>query len=488
MKHETRQKKVVRRAFPKERRDLIRIIRERDEQVAALEKEKERLRKKSERLENRLEDANRRIQDANRQIDDLLQKLEEAQRAAHRQAAPFRIPETKRKTNPKRPGRAKGHPGVCRPKPDHVDEEQTVEMRVCPKCGGPVHDVEPVEQFIEDLPVVRPRVTRLVTHVGQCARCGEVRTTDPLQVSTATRAAGTHLGPRALAVAIGLNQPHGLSMRKTCAVMKDLFGLSLTAGALAQAKQRLAGKLQGPYDGLLEQARQSSVLHADETSWYVASPKWWLWVFTNPDLTYYAVRNSRARSVLLDVIGEDFDGVLNSDCLSIYDLVERILQHKCYAHHHHAISEAAHRHPQGETPHLRALRDLLRTAQQLKVDQPTLDAKSVRSRRRSLERTARRLILPPRADPIEEAVTNRLRKQFDHLFTFLDHPDVPATNNLAERQLRPAVIARKISCGNRTPAGAHAWELLASLAATAHQRGASFLDLLDKSARLNPPP
>ena len=487
MKRETREKKVVRRAFPKERRDLIRIIRERDEQVAALEKEKERLRKKSERLEHRLEEANRRIQDANRQIDDLRQKLEEAQRAAHRQAAPFRVPDSKRKANPKSPGRAKGHAGVCRPQPDHVDETVRVRMPVCPKCGGPVHGVEPVEQFIEDLPVVRPHVTRLVTHVGQCARCGEVRTTHPLQVSTATRAAGTHLGPRALAVAIGLNQPHGLSLRKTCRVMKDLFGLSLTAGGLTHAKHRLAGKLQGAYDGLLEQARQSSVLHADETSWYVGSPKWWLWVFTNPDLTYYAVRNSRARSVLLDVLGELFDGVLSSDCLSIYDL-ERIAQHKCYSHHHKAVSEAAHRHPQGETAHLRALRDLLRAAQQLKIDQPTLDAKSVRSRRRALERTARDLILPPRPDPVEEAVTNRLRKQFDHLFTFLDHPDVPATNNLAERQLRPAVIARKISCGNRTPAGAHAWELLASLAATAHQRGASFLDLLDKSARLNPPP
>jgi len=90
--------------------------------------------------------------------------------------------------------------------------------------------------------------------------------------------------------------------------------------------------------------------------------------------------------------------------------------------------------------------------------------------------------------PVEEAATNRLRKQLDHLFTFLDHPDVPATNNLAERQLRPAVIARKISCGNRTPQGAHAWEVLASLAATGRQRGTSFLGLLDTTARLNPPP
>jgi transposase len=63
-------------------------------------------------------------------------------------------------------------------------------------------------------------------------------------------------------------------------------------------------------------------------------------------------------------------------------------------------------------------------------------------------------------------VRNRLNKQRDHLFTFLDHDGVDATNNLAERQLRPAVIARKISCGNKTQNGARTWQILTSLAAT----------------------
>ena len=71
---------------------------------------------------------------------------------------------------------------------------------------------------------------------------------------------------------------------------------------------------------------------------------------------------------------------------------------------------------------------------------------------------------------------NRLRKQQDHLFTFLDYPAVDATNNLAERQLRPAVISRKLSCGNKTPKGANTWAILASLAATSQQRGDPFLE------------
>jgi hypothetical protein len=69
-----------------------------------------------------------------------------------------------------------------------------------------------------------------------------------------------------------------------------------------------------------------------------------------------------------------------------------------------------------------------------------------------------------------------LAKQQDHLLTFLDYPAVDATHNLAERPLRPAVISRKLSCGDKTLSGATTWSVLASLAATCQQRG----DLFDE--------
>jgi transposase len=84
------------------------------------------------------------------------------------------------------------------------------------------------------------------------------------------------------------------------------------------------------------------------------------------------------------------------------------------------------------------------------------------------------------------STSDRLYKQRDHLFTFLDHDGVDATNNLAERQLRPAVIARKISCGNKTQKGARTWQILASLAATCAQRATSFIAELARAAPLQP--
>ena len=90
-------------------------------------------------------------------------------------------------------------------------------------------------------------------------------------------------------------------------------------------------------------------------------------------------------------------------------------------------------------------------------------------------------------DAAEKKIRNRLVKHKPHLLRCLDDPDVEPTNNRAERALRPAVIARKLSCGNKTDRGKQAFEILTSLAVTAHQRGQDFVDLLRKKLPLAAP-
>src|SRR5439155_9608345 len=143
----------------------------------------------------------------------------------------FRRPEEQRHPHPARPGRQAGHAGSFRPRPEHIDECLHVPLEGCPHCGGAVCDKRPLTQYIEEIPVVRPRVTQLTTEAGWCEHCQcEVCSTHPLQVSRASGAAGVQLGPRALALACDLNKAKGLSMRKTVAVLRDYFGLQLTPG------------------------------------------------------------------------------------------------------------------------------------------------------------------------------------------------------------------------------------------------------------------
>ena len=443
-----------------------------------------------EALHGQLQAQSRLIEELREELARTRRQLEAAERASHRQAAPFRVEERQRKQTPGRPGRPKGHPGACRPRPQQIDETIDVALECCPKCGGAVHDIETIEQIIEELPAVRPRVYRLLTRRARCGCCGEVASTHPLQTSTATGAAGVHLGPRAQAVAMELNRRHGLTMRKSCAVLGQLFDLKLTAGGLTQIAHRLAGRLEEPWEALRSEARTAEVIHADETGWWLGGQGRQLWVFTHPALTLYQGRASRGRDVIHDVLGADFAGVLVSDCLASYDNATAI-QQKCYSHHLKAIAKAiqARVAPEGApgaggegTGFLQEIKALLKSAMLFKRLKPQLAAEEWAEVRAGLERRAASLLAPARADPLEEAVANRLRKQHDHLFTFLDHDAVDATNNLAERQLRPAVISRKLSAGNKTERGARKWEKLASLAATCAQRGDCFLDLIATAA------
>jgi hypothetical protein len=417
----------------------------------------------------------------------LEERVEQLQREAHRQAAPFRRDEDERNRSPGRPGRKAGHAGRFRPRPDHIDEVVHVPLERCPHCGGAVCDpTQPLTQYIEEIPEVRPRVTQLTTEVGWCAHCQkEVASTHPLQTGRASGAAATQLGPRALALACDLNKAKGLSMRQTVAVLGEHFGLKLTPGGLAQLVQRAGRKLQPDYEQMAVELRASAVVHADETSWWVGGPGWWLWVFATEQLTFYVVIQSRAAAVALGVLGEHFEGVLVSDCLAIYDDLNP-LQHKCYSHHLKAISEALELAGSAGRDYLLQVQALLRTALLLKALQAPVPDERFAVCVDALKLRAHALLDAPRAEAIEEKVRMRLWKQRDHLFTFLERVDVPATNNLAERQLRPAVIARKISCGNKTEKGAAAWAVLATLAASCRQRGRSFLTAISNSLRLHP--
>lgn len=418
---------------------------------------------------NRLRDLIKKLQD----------RVEELERQNARQAAPFRRPDKDRKPQDqhRRPGRPEGHPPAYRRVPDHVDEHIEVPLSQCPCCGGPVTLVEPCEPYSEEIPHVRPHVTHLITCSGQCVRCGSVRSTHPLQKSDAGGAAKVQLEPRASPLAAWLNKHLGLTLSKTCRVLEALWGLKVTRGGLALAFHRLAEKAEASYETLFEDIRSEPSVHADETSWWLGGRASWLWVFTTPRTTIDRVDASRGKGVVLETLGTEFKGVLGSDCLSSYEDLPYVMQ-TCDAHHGKAIASARQRKGLDQRGYFDQLKGLLQAARMLgslRTDIPPPDAARARQH---LEEQADALILPHRSDPDEGRVANRLRKRRQWLFTFLDYPGVEATNNRAERALRPAVITRKLSCGNKTERGKHTWEILASLAATWHQRGLDFAEQL----------
>ncbi len=195
-------------------------------------------------------------------------------------------------------------------------------------------------------------------------------------------------------------------------MLRELFELQISPGGLTQALARVAGKLEPSYQNLLARLRAGPYVHSDETSWWVGGPGYWLWVFANKGTTVYQVAKGRGRSVVAAALGEQFAGVLISDCLATYDDVNP-RQQKCYSHHLKAIKQAGEGNP---SAWLDTVRGLLLEAMELKR-QPLTPAEKA-GRRVELMAQVQQLLTLPRPTNLEEKVRRRLEKQRDHLFTF----------------------------------------------------------------------
>jgi transposase len=409
-----------------------------------------------------------------------------AERAAKRQVTPFA-----RKTRnpaPKKPGRRAGQGRFARrAQPAQVHVHHTVPLPACPHCAGPLVDRRIHTHWQIETPPVAPVVTQFDTESGYCACCQRrVRATHPEQISTATGAAGVVLGPRFKALVADLHHRLGVSYGKIADLCRELWGLPVTRGGLAQADARLAEHAAPYYDQLLTALRASPGVHVDETSWRIGALAAWLWVFTNEQMTVYHIDTSRGHDVILTVLGREFRGILGADGFRAYDAaaLDGWLQQKCLAHLLRNIRDLAAGQTGGALVFPRAVQRLLREALAVRaaLDQATTAEERARWTEQavSLADAWERLIAAERqfTNGANAALAARLRGYGPDVLRFLFAEEIEGTNNRAERALRMAVITRKTGGCNRTTAGARAHAILTSVAATCRQQAISILDFL----------
>jgi transposase len=444
--------------------------------------ENERLRAENAALRQRVTELEEEVAQLKAELERLRSQLEEAERAGKRQAAPFS--KGPPKANPKRPGRKVGHAPAHRPRPERVDRTLEAELpAACPDCGGELVNHRVEEQFVIDIPPVEPIVTQFNVHIADCARCGKrVQGRHPEQISDALGAAAVQLGPRVLGLAAELKHGMGIPYRKVERVFSSGFHLDVSPGGLARSGQRLARQGKPTYERLIQVLRESAVANADETSWKISGKRAWLWVFTNQEATVYTIDPTRAHEVAERVLGEEFDGVLGCDCFPAYDPLP-YRQQKCLGHLLKRCSKIALMESEEAVVFSQEVALLLRRAIQLKERKSGMSPHGYRVARGKLEAAIDRLLAREVADcsspcdPEIVKLVKLLTKQRRHLLTFLYVDEVDATNNIAERRIRPAVIVRKISAGNRSDRGADAHAILTSIIQTCRQQKRDFLDV-----------
>jgi len=404
----------------------------------------------------------------------LRRALDEARRDGKRQAAPFS--RNTPKANPKPPGRKAGArygPRAGRRVPARVDEQIRVPMpRTCGHCGGAVGRTDTRPQFQEDL-VRRMIVRRFDVEVGRCEGCGRhVQGRHPLQTSDALGAAHVQLGPEAIALAAQLTKELGLSHADVAEVLRQGYGLEASRSGICRAVLRLGEKAAPTYDRLVQAARTSLIAWVDETGWRVAGRLHWLWVVVTTQVTVFAIQAGRGFTEAAAILGPDYDGFLHHDGWRPYYGFPHAWHQTCLAHLLRRCRELIEVASPGAARFPRAVAALLKQGLALRdrFQGGAVSPHGLAVATGRLEAAMDRLL----ARAVRTPANRRLAKHLDHeraaLFSFLHCPGLDATNNVAERALRPAVCARKTWGGNRTAPGARAQQILASVLRTCRQQ------------------
>jgi transposase len=373
-------------------------------------------------------------------------------------------------------GRAKargakpGHPGHRRPAPTRIDRREDHTLSACPKCQGPVRACRSSRtRVIEDIPHdITPVVTEHTIPRYWCPRCRN--TVEPVVTDALP---GSAIGLRVVALSAWLHYLLGTTLAQIIDVFNFHLQFKLSPGGLVSMWHRLRAVLFGWYLEIKTQALDSAVLHADETGWRVEGKTHWLWCFASRDVTYYMIDRSRGSPALKKFFQKEFAGVLVTDFWAAYNAVVCAQKQKCLPHLLRDLKRTQHYHkPGGDWPAFsKQLKRLIRDSLRLSKRHRELPSERFASRQQRLEQRLHALLAQPWEDRHARRLVKRLRRHASELFTFLSHPEVPSDNNHGERQIRPAVIARKNSYANGSEEGAETQAVLMSVFRTLKQRG-----------------
>ena len=365
----------------------------------------------------------------------------------------------------------KSRPGVGRslhPRPDRVIDAR---LTACPKCEAAFPDASQTPQQVYErieLPPVRPDVTQVRLFGGRCTCCGERVTAE----APPGLEQGSPFGQSIAAMVVYLHYAHAIGMERLVTLMDELFGLSISEGAISNILARSRAPLLDAAAAIEAVVLTSPVVCSDETSVRVKGKNWWEWVFIGTMAVLHVIQPSRGKAVVTALFGAIRPEVWVSDMLGS-QRGHGVLWQVCQAH---LLRDAKYAIECGDTAFSAPFRQLLLRAIAIGRRREMLKDTTLKQYLYDLDRRLDRIMA---AVPIGEP-GRKLRKRMlanrAHLFVFVTNRNVPYTNNISERHLRPSVIFRKVTNGFRCEWGAETYAAFRSVVSTAKANHASVLD------------
>jgi transposase len=358
----------------------------------------------------------------------------------------------KKSAEKNRGGAQIGHKGNGRrslsaEKADRV-QEVNVESR-CPKChGDELQQLDRRERTVIDFEIKRVKVVYRLER-KRCKTCGTIlqaKAPGVLPKNLYSNNLLAHVATEHFANGIRL----GHLERQT----------GVNIGSLIKAMHQLGSIVKDVPDRLIEEYRQAPVKHADETGWRNDGRNGYCWLFGTKDISIFRFRQSRSAKVAKEVFGaEQLPGVLVVDRYNGYNKAPCNIQY-CYAHLLRDVQDLEKEFPDNEEikTFVRRAAPLLAEAMNLR-SLPISDKEFYQRAARTKEEIIKTMNSEANHFDVQK-IQNIFRENSQRLYHWANNRDVPADNNFAERELRPLVMARKVSFGSHSDTGAKTRETL----------------------------
>jgi transposase len=356
--------------------------------------------------------------------------------------------------------------------PDHVVE---VKPLVCEQCQADLSEATAVladVNQIAELPKAKAEVVEVRQYEVKCPCCGEKQTGEPPAGLEMERTFGARLE----ATVVYFRQEQHMSYIRTKAALRDLHGVDISQGGIDKIMRRAGRQAGQDVEIIQNEIQQSKVIHSDETGSRVDGQNWWQWVFCCTVAVLHVIRSNRSADVIKDIMADHIADVWGCDCYSVQMKAPSKEHQLCLAHQLRNLQAVIDRYPASFWP--RAMQAMFRSAIHSYNHRDQLSPPEYQAQVQRIERICDRLLERKLEYPEAKRLLKRYRKYRGCLFVFLHRTDVGPTNNVSERNLRPAVVHRKVMGCFRSGWGARAYAALASVIATAALKGISSFDAI----------
>lgn len=362
--------------------------------------------------------------------------------------------------------------------PEQVQSVLDCKPSQCGRCKGRLRgdDPSPLRHQVAELPKIAPLVTEYRVHTLGCARCGHC-TRGELPHGTPTGA----FGATVIATITLLLGVYGLSRRDTADLMRDMFGLPISVGAVVGCQRIGAAALAPAHAQAQAEIPKAAVKNVDETGWKIGDVYACLWVVVTPTVTVFKIQAERSRAAAMKLLGK-VSGLLGSDRYSVYDSWPTHRHQFCWAHLARLFVRFSER--SDSTAKAVGLALIAEKDQMFLLWHRVRDGTLARS---TFQRHMRAMQLRV-ADLLEEGTRAscaktqrtclRLLRNRHALWTFVYKTGIEPTNNIAERAVRRPVIIRKTSFGSQSDHGCRFVERVLTVHATLRQQARSVHDFI----------